>query len=300
MTPRPNLFLIGSMKCGTSTLHDYLAGHPDIFMSQPKEPCGFVSHKQLRRHWPYMADRGYCDSLERYLALFEGAEGARYVGESSTLYSKLPEITGVASRLHEFAPEARLLYIVRDPIERAISHYWYRVMENGEAREPLAAIAAKGDPRFRALSYYAMQLRPYIELFGRDRIYVETLENLHADPGGTLSLIYSWLGVANDPEHSVERVPSHVTPERLRLERSKLLGQFRESRAWDAMRPFVPRALRRITNYVATKRVQRSAVDTHGVVHYLRPIQRQQAEEFFNLVGVRYDRQWATLYAGEL
>ncbi len=297
MTARkPNLFLIGSMKCGTSTLHDHLDAHPDIFMSRPKEPSRFVSPEQLRIHWPRMAELGYCDSLDRYLALFDNVGDVRYAGESSTLYTKLPELTGVAERLHKFAPEARLIYIVRDPIERTLSHYWYRVKRNGEARSPIDAIASKRDPRYRALSDYAMQLRPYLERFGEGQIYVETLENLHTDLGGTLSRIFRWLGVSCEEALSLEPVHSNPTPKHLRRDKARLVGAFRNSPLWDVVRPLMPGGLRRIAKRTFTHQVQRSEVDLGEIHRYLRPLQQEQAEEFFELVGVRYDRQWATLY----
>ena len=98
---KPNLFLIGSMKSGTTTLHDLLAEHPDISMSEPKEPCYFVDPDLLKNLWPEMWRMGYWKDEQAYLALFSGKSGAKYFGESSTDYTKMPKISGVAwPRMH--------------------------------------------------------------------------------------------------------------------------------------------------------------------------------------------------------
>jgi hypothetical protein len=80
--PRPNPFLIGSMKSGTTHLSALLADHPAVFMSSPKEPCHFVDGKTLRKIWPYMWRRGFWKSAELYLSLFAGAGDARVIGEA--------------------------------------------------------------------------------------------------------------------------------------------------------------------------------------------------------------------------
>lgn len=101
MSNEPNLFIIGAMKSGTSSLHNYLSSHPDIFMSQVKEPMHFSRED--------MWSKGNDD----YLGLFADAKNEKYLGESSTEYTKLPFRDGVAKRLYEFNPEAKLIYIAR-------------------------------------------------------------------------------------------------------------------------------------------------------------------------------------------
>src|SRR4051794_17663311 len=103
------------MKSGTSSLHAYLATHPQIFMCPEKEPEFFAKEAIWSRgeRW--------------YLELFAGAKNESIIGESSTVYSKIPKFRGVPERIGKFNPEARFIYVMRDPIERTISQYWFRV-----------------------------------------------------------------------------------------------------------------------------------------------------------------------------
>ena len=119
--PKPNLFVIGAMKSGTSSLHYYLAAHPQIFMSDPKEPSYFAVSSRSKSASPQIATQSYCRSEEEYLRLFENAQGATIIGESSTNYTKLNSFTQVPQRIAAFQPDARFIYIMRDPLERTIS-----------------------------------------------------------------------------------------------------------------------------------------------------------------------------------
>src|SRR5262245_43407547 len=176
---KPNLFVIGAMKCGTSSLHEYLSAHPQIVMSTVKEPGFFVDDPasqcaEIRDH----AVSG-TPSLDRYLALFPGREEKTYAGESSTYYTKWPHTRGVAQRLWEFNADARLIYIVRDPVERAISHYRFNCQMGWEAGGP---DELRRNPRYWDVGNYAMQLRQYLAHFPKNQIHVLALEDLTAQP----------------------------------------------------------------------------------------------------------------------
>ena len=105
----PNLIIIGGLKCGTTSIHHYLGLHPEIQMSKPKELNFFVSEL----NW----DLG----LDWYKARFDARFEVR--GESSPHYTNLPRFTGVAERIRQHCPDAKLIYMVRDPIKRVLSHW---------------------------------------------------------------------------------------------------------------------------------------------------------------------------------
>jgi hypothetical protein len=101
----PNLIVIGAMKAGTTSLHAYLSLHPEIFMSANKEPRFFTEEWNWHK------------GLEWYEAQFP--ERVTIRGESTPDYTKLPEIRNVPERIHSLIPDVRLIYLVRDPIDRS-------------------------------------------------------------------------------------------------------------------------------------------------------------------------------------
>jgi hypothetical protein len=201
---KPNLFVVGSMKAGTTSLARYLGAHPEIFMtSDPKEPTYFLTREQLLDVLPGVEKRGFWRGEEYYLKLFEAAGDRTVVGEASANYARLPRVPGVAEKIHAFNPQARILFILRDPVARTISHYWYMVRFFGERRDLLTAI--REDPDYVDTSNYALQLRPYLALFGRERVLAITTEALASNRRTTMAGVYRWLGGSRVPSAQPRR-----------------------------------------------------------------------------------------------
>src|SRR5690349_13337870 len=132
---RPDFFLVGAPKCGTSLMDTYLARHPDVFMCS-KEPHYFGAD---------LAFNNPPRSLENYLSLFEGSDAAKRVGDSSVWY--LWSRTA-AAEIKEFAPEASILVMLRNPVSMMHSlhsHLLYTADENIASFEQ--ALAAEPDRR---------------------------------------------------------------------------------------------------------------------------------------------------------
>ena len=108
---KPNMFVIGAMKSGTTYLSVLLNSHPSIFICYPEEPSFFVDTDQLKKLWTYMWEKEYWRSEDAYLKLFDLAGDATVIGEASTNYSKLPLVSGVSERIFKFNPDARLIYM---------------------------------------------------------------------------------------------------------------------------------------------------------------------------------------------
>lgn len=293
-TLRPNTFLIGSMKAGTTYLSELLAAHPEIFMSSPREPCHFADPKVLRRVWPWAWRQGYWRSAERYLALFEGAAGKRVLAEGSTVYSQAHLFTGVPERILAMSPDAKFIYLIRDPLERAISHYWHRVNWWGERRSPVQALCE--DSHYLNTSHYAYQLRAYLRCVPRERIHVLTLEDLVSDPLPQLAALFGWLGVDPTFRPPLGDAFTNSTPTTVEMARGLgLLHSLRRSsfNAW----PWGPPWLRKALVKFAVREVRPAEVPLEDVAAYLRPIQLRQTEELSELLGRTFPR-WTTLLAG--
>ena len=198
----PDFLVIGAMKCGTSTLAAQLGAQPGIFMTEPKEPNFFSD------------DRVYAKGLDWYRSLFAAAGQDDLKGEASTHYTKLPTHPHSSERMHRHLPHARLVYVMRDPIDRMVSHYihaWSR-------REVDLGIdhAVRERPEFVAYSSYAMQLTPWIERFGRERILPVFFERLTRDPQREFERVGRFIGCQGPIRWEPEVGAKNVSAERLR------------------------------------------------------------------------------------
>lgn len=186
----PTFFIIGAMKCGTSSLHHYLNMHPDISMSEIKEPNYFAKHRTFLhkgKNW--------------YLNLFDQDKPIR--GESSTAYTKFPQVVGVPKRIFKRCPEAKLVYLVRDPIERTLSHISHDMLEGliPYQNDISAYINSKPDNPYIAWSMYYLQLSQYIEYFDKNQICIIRTEDLSTNPQHVLSRLLNFLNLRNNNFH---------------------------------------------------------------------------------------------------
>jgi hypothetical protein len=282
---RPNLFVIGAMKCGTTSLHQYLAHHPDVFMSEPKEPGFFVQ------------ELNWSKGLDWYLGLFAHSHGARVLGESSTHYTKLPSYRGVADRIRTFNPDARLVYLMRDPLQRIESHYWHNVRNlhrEAERREFTEAVAQ--DPEYLAFSDYAMQLEPYLAAFPRDQIRVLTFEEMSADPQAAIAALCRWLRLAGEVPAAAFDRRWNARPPVIRKARGRgALNRFRHSQVWERMAPLVPSGVRRWATQFAERTASRDPAAIADGLAAIRPRVRERVAALSELLGREFP-EWTTLH----
>jgi len=271
-------------------LHNYLAYHPDIYMSDEKEPGFFV--KEL----------AFDAGLDWYMRLFEKANNEKYIGESSTHYTKLPTFAGVAERMYNFNPSARLIYIMRDPVKRAISHYWFNTATSGrqyndkfilENRDMWAAIT--NEPEYIAYGDYAYQLAPYIETYGADGIYTLTFEELISNPYMEVAKIFEWLGVRPLEENEFEFEKHNVTPKQFERARGGgLLHKLRNNSLWNIISPHIPKSFRNILRNMAVKKVNMEDVSEEKVKEYLVGVYTPKIKELSMLLKREFP-EWKSL-----
>ena len=286
----PNLFLVGSMKSGTTTLHNYLDEHPEIFMSQKpwKETRYFVKEMNWQK------------GQDWYLSLYQSAEDSeyKYRGESSTDYTKLPYYQGIPERIASFNPNSYIIYIMRDPIERSISHYWWEVRFSGEGRDMLTSI--QKIPQITNVSYYAMQIRPYLNIFGRERVFTLTLEELSNDTLGTLKKIFSWLEIDSSfvPE-SIGRKDNVQLERILKMRGSSVFSHLRGTIIWEWMKKIISSSARKNIMNLMSHPVEKDLSLVPQTIEYLRPIQQKQTEKLCQLLNRNFP-EWQTLYGKDL
>ncbi len=182
----PDFIVIGAQKCGTSSLHFYLDSHPDIRMSVEKE-LQFFSRDD---RW----SRGVAWYRERLAA--GGKPGAALIGESSPQYTWYPFGPDVPQRMHSLLPDAKLIYIVRDPIERLLSQYmdWIHLFwEDRDIEAALSDVTTRPN-RYIEPGCYRTQLDRYLQYYPAENILVLTLEELSGDPDTTMARVYAFIG----------------------------------------------------------------------------------------------------------
>lgn len=203
MRPVVDFLIIGSMKSGTTSLHTYLEQHPQISMSSKKEVHFFSGET-----W----DRG----IEWYAEHFDSRASMR--GEASTSYSKFPLVREVPRRIHATVPDVKLVYLVRDPVERVLSHLHHNLLVGIEEPEDVTASVRSPETHYVDVSRYWMQLRQYLEFFPAERILVLTSEELRTHPQDTLRRACTFLSV--DASHRFTDTASHrnVSGQRSRVD----------------------------------------------------------------------------------
>jgi Sulfotransferase domain len=239
----PNFLIIGAAKAGTTSLYRYLRCHPEVFMPEKKELQFFP----LEFNW----NRG----VDWYEQHFAGAVRASAVGEASTTYTRYPYSQGVPERIAKILPDARLIYLIRHPIERMRSQFQQHVSHGWEQERSIDK-ALLENPFYLDTSRYAMQIEQYLEHFPLERIQVLTSDDLRFRRDETMRRVYAFLEV--DPgfippalaqEYNATRRASR--PIQQRLQRIRVIR---------AVSPITPPAAKRVALRIMSRHIAPSDV----------------------------------------
>lgn len=207
----PNFVVIGAPRCGTTWLHYNLRTHPDVFVPKEKELHFF--------------DNRYEEGIESYAAAFHGCSGQRAVGDITPAYlsGAYSSNRAIPETMHRHIPDARLIAILRNPVDRAYSHYCFNLAR--DARNLGLSFEQKIAQRPQILEegLYADHLERYVQLFGTDRLLVLLYEDIEPDPLSLLRRIYSFLEVDPDFVSGLEDVKRNAAVGQGNLARSRLL-----------------------------------------------------------------------------
>lgn len=241
----PDFIIIGAAKAGTTSLYKVLSGHPEIFMSTPKEPEFFAR------------DDRHAAGIASYAQLFEAAGAGQVCGEASTLYSLATLFPETPARIRAHVPGVKLIYVLREPVARAYSYYVQLVKNRQNAtqdpavprsfeeclfpeahpgRAPRDAFFAGFDAHlpdspdlFLDGSDYARQIGAYLAQFDRSQLHLVTFEAFMADPAAALADICRFLGVdpARLPDGGMAR--ANISEDHFdRVGRTARIGRLRD------------------------------------------------------------------------
>lgn len=269
----PDIFIVGAMKAGTTSLYNLLGEHPDLFLPREKEPsyflwsnyCSSTQFKVPTRRGLISADHWMVVRTQRqYQALFRRAGPDQMTGEASTFYLPDPH---VAERIRLAVPHAKIIAILRNPVERAYSAYSFQQSLGVEPaptfREAILA-EQRGDRnewlygwRHIHCSNYARQLQRYYREFGEDAVLVLDFDAFNRDPHATARRIFAFIGL--DPSIELQgREASNRTaiPANALATRAKFLLS-RPNSFKDTLKHVLPRVARRELRQAALSFVDR-------------------------------------------
>lgn len=198
----PDFLIIGAMKCGTTTLQAQLAAQAGVFMSTPKEPNYFSD------------DKIFAQGGDWYEGLFATAPVGALKGEASTHYTKLPTHPETLTRMQAVLPEPKLVYMIRNPVARAISHYIHEWSLRGAGSDAQGTFRSQSE--FTDYGCYGMQITPYVEAYGKERILLTCLEAFKADPVAEFARVAAFLDLPETAAWQPDLEAQNVSGERFR------------------------------------------------------------------------------------
>ena len=187
------IFIVGAPKAGTTSLFHYLDAHPDIRMSSEKEPDYFSDKELLEQGLYYGGSR--IDTLEKYNKLFSEKKEKGIMGEASVSYLFYPK---VPLRIKAYNPKSKIIIMLRNPVERAFSHYLmdYRLGLTSESFE--SEFNKKEGLNFQQyflLGNYFSQIKRYLEVFGRESIHIVWYSDFKKNSEKEVEDVFNFIGV---------------------------------------------------------------------------------------------------------
>jgi len=266
----PTFLIIGAMKCGTTALYEMLGAHPDVFVSPVKEP-NFFAFAEQDLNFQAPIDQGpdginqtSITERDAYEALFDAADPGQARGEASHTSLYWPDAPRNIERL---VPDARLIVILRDPVERAYSEYMHFRRDGDEPIDDFGA-ALDAEPeridsdwalgRYVDRGRYDEQLRRYLDRFGHEQICVVLHEDLTQRPADLARTLYEHVGVDPSVEPGRERrVNKSGVPEHRWMHR--LLTGLQPAR--EALAPVIPEMVVDWANALKNRNLEKPSMD---------------------------------------
>jgi hypothetical protein len=200
---KPDLFIVGAPRCGTTAMYTYLGQHPDVFMATPKEPHFFGTD---------ISAPGLVRDEQKYLSLFAAARHEQRVGEASVFYLCSRR---AAAEIHAFCPSASIIIMLRNPVDMMHSlHSRHLLIAVENIDDFHAALAAEEERKqglrpparpypaetllYREMATYRPQVQRYFDVFGRQSVHVIVFDDFTNDTARVYRETCEFLGVSPD------------------------------------------------------------------------------------------------------
>jgi Sulfotransferase domain len=274
------------MKCGTTSLHHYLGEHPQIQKLPAMKETNFFSGPP--NGIPYPPGSRRIESLEEYEQLFDPNIEVR--GEASPYYTVYPLRKGVPARIKAVAPDVKLIYLVRDPVARAVSQYRFSVSVEHERRSLRDAFSDLSNPGslYTCPGFYASQLDQYLRCFAQENILVIDQADLITSRYSTLREIFSFLSV--DDSFASPLFDEEMNTGRELRTYSRFIVLRRRAQASPLVQRLprgLRRSLRRSIERVVSQPLEEAALDD-DLRNRLRELYRDDVERLRQLTGKQF------------
>lgn len=263
---KPDFLIIGAAKCGTTSLYKRMSMHPQIFMSTPKEPEYFARNDVFNKGDEY------------YQNLFSDAEERQICGEASTLYSLTTCFPKTVSRMHNTLPNAKLIYVLRDPIDRAYSYYTQLVKNYQNATKDFSVNRTfeecifpdnfpkrKGRDKFFSPydyhlkdqpetfldgSMYMTNIHNYLEFYNRENLLLIRFEDLVENLAGVANQVCDFLNIDSSLFSKDEIVRENISNEYFitldkEIYKRRVISKFKSIPFVEMLSKFMPTKIRR-------------------------------------------------------
>jgi len=269
----PDFIVIGAMRAGTTTLQGLLSNIDQISLARMKETDFFIKEKNFSR------------GLSWYTAQFDKSK--KIWGEISPSYTKRDVFKGVPERVFKANPKTKLIYILRDPIDRAISQYQFSYLFGQKMPTPENFFSSHEGQHIIDTSRYAYQIKPWIETFGRNSILFIDFKFLCDAPQDQINQITKFLGL--DDTKSFKFNDRENTSENLGATPLWYL-ELRNTKIVTTLRALLPRKVAKmIKSFVSKKNPTRKAPELpETVIQEMKKVLKNDAKELRKISGMTF------------
>ena len=201
---RVGIFIVGAPKSGTTSLHYYLNQHPEILMSSLKEP-DYFSHQEILSQGLYY-QKYLVDTIQKYHNLFNGEKEAKIFGDSSVSYLFYPE---VPKRIKEYNSQSKIIIMLRNPIDRAFSHYLMDFRLGFVSSRFEDVFKKKEGLQFQQyflLGNYYLQVKRYIDEFRKENVHIIWYSDFQKDSVKEIQKVFKFIDVDSDYKVNVKTI----------------------------------------------------------------------------------------------
>jgi len=284
----PNLFIVGAPRTGTTTLYDILKRVADIHMSPLKEPNYFSSFD--KEYLLSISDKRIVVKKEEYLNLFKDAKNEKFLGEATTQYLRNPKVPKL---IHEKSPNAKIIIILRNPIERAFSHYLLRV-SRGQTFSFSEAIKMSIESKDIIIStitrpsFYAKDVSRYVSTFGSDNVKVLIFEEFIKETEKTINEVLIFLGIESESPKMRNLLHNKLT-----RPRNKLLGKVLRSKLFRSVGKKLPSKLKAvIIKDIISAEIEKKPEILYNDIKLLKELFSKDVKELEQILNHKIGWKW--------